>query len=227
MFDASVQITHLMRDLKRDNASLITPFSGLCVYTSAIMHLYLDAFPLMNLSNSQSAADYARQNIETLEEFRGLWKISEGWVSVIEVAKLMYQHIKSDLSSFTGKTREDFLQLETAYNIMGPAKSNSTPTSTNWTANSTPKGNNPVTPRTNVVAPVTSQVASYSGMHLFNGNSGTWDAVNGLHGYSGIPSATFDLLQNIDSDSWRVWSFWDDPNLVPFDTSPMGFVPDS
>ncbi|KAF2812532.1 uncharacterized protein BDZ99DRAFT_518363 [Mytilinidion resinicola] len=219
MFDASVQITHLMRDLKRDNASLITPFSGLCVYTSAIMHLYLDAFPLMNLSNSQSAQEYARQNIETLEEFRGMWKISEGWCSVIEIAKSMYQRIKSDHSSFTGKTREDFLQLETAFNIMGPSKNNGTPTSTTISTESTPQCNNPVTP--NVVPPTRNTMVSYSGTQPYNN---AWDGVNGNQPYSGIPSATFDLLQNIDSDSWRVWSFWDDPNLVPFDNSPIDFV---
>jgi hypothetical protein len=206
----------------------MTPFSGLCVYTASIMHLFLAAFPLMNLSNSTSARECASQSIAMLEEFRGVWRVGEGWCGVIEVARGMYKRVAEEPEAFFGKGREDFGGLERAFNNAswkmgnGEALSDADATAAP-TVGSTPQGSSrEIIPSTSTTIPtVDNRIPTYGTMQL-QYNTNPWDTnpnLSNSNTYTGIPSATFDLLQNFDSESWRVWSFWDDPNLVPFGDS--------
>jgi hypothetical protein len=150
----------------------------------------------------------------------------------------MYKRVAEELEAFFGKGREDFEGLERAFNnaswkvgneeALSDADATAAPTvgstpQVSASQGTTPQGSSrEIIPSTSTTIPtVDNRIPTYGTMQL-QYNTNTWDTnpnFSNSNTYTGIPSATFDFLQNFDSESWRMWSFWDDPNLVPFGDS--------
>lgn len=81
LFHAASCITRILEDLETCGAPLLTPFTGFCAFSAAIMNLYVGAFPRMNLNRSPNGAELARLNVQYLDRFQKLWKMGIGWVS--------------------------------------------------------------------------------------------------------------------------------------------------
>jgi hypothetical protein len=201
----------------------MTPFSGLCVYTASIMHIFLAAFPLMNLSNSTSAREYASQSIAMLEEFRGVWRVGEGWCGIIEVVRGMYKRVAEEPVAFFGKGREDFGGLERAFNnaswkmgngeALSDADTTAAPTVGSTPQGSASQGTTPQGSSREIIRSTSTTIPTVDNRILTYGtmqpqyNTNTWDTnpnFSNSNTYTGIPSATFDLPQNFDSESWRM-----------------------
>jgi hypothetical protein len=95
-------------------APLFTPFAGFCAFSAATMNIYAACFPQMNLGRSpQSQADY-ESDLAYLDKFRTMWPMGVGWWVTIHRTKDLYQRASRDRSMFEGKTRDDFVALESS-----------------------------------------------------------------------------------------------------------------
>lgn len=88
LFQAAVYITDMLRDLSDIDSSLLTPFTGFCVFSAATMNIYVASFPRMNLGRSQDAAALANINLQYLEKFKSSWKLGIRWVSLTMALRL-------------------------------------------------------------------------------------------------------------------------------------------
>ncbi|KAL2887886.1 putative fungal specific transcription factor [Ceratocystis lukuohia] len=97
-------------------AALRTPFAGICAFSAATMNIYVTCFPLMNLNRSLATAarDHER-DVAYLDEFRRIWPLGNGWWTTIHQLKELYQRASRDGHTFQGgKTRNDYLRLESS-----------------------------------------------------------------------------------------------------------------
>ncbi|KAL5604234.1 uncharacterized protein BROUX77_004420 [Berkeleyomyces rouxiae] len=96
--------------------ALMTPFAGICAFSAATMNVYVACFPLMNHNHSVTAAvrDLER-NLVYLDAFRRMWPLGNGWWASINRLKDLYEQARRDGQSFRGgKTRNDYLDLESS-----------------------------------------------------------------------------------------------------------------
>lgn len=83
LFQAAACITEMLHELSLLDSRMFTPFTGFCVFSAATMNIYIAAFPRMNLGRSHNAAALAEISVKYLDEFKGFWKMGNGWVSLL------------------------------------------------------------------------------------------------------------------------------------------------
>ncbi|KPM35820.1 hypothetical protein AK830_g10757 [Neonectria ditissima] len=94
LFHSATQISNLLKDLRRAGASLRTPFSGLCAFSSALMNLYAASFPeYMGFTRDETAVaeTQAEESMVDLREIGRLWKIADDWICVVDTAKGLFR----------------------------------------------------------------------------------------------------------------------------------------
>lgn len=84
LFDAATQITRLLADAKAANMNLQTPIVGYGVFSAASMHVYLAAFPWVDVRSSTNldAEDLLNQDLLYLRQFAQVWALGKAWVSL-------------------------------------------------------------------------------------------------------------------------------------------------
>ncbi|CAK7236586.1 hypothetical protein SCUCBS95973_009657 [Sporothrix curviconia] len=116
LFDASVHIVALLKELADAGAALASPFAGFCSFSAATMNLYVLHFPNMNLGRSAGAAvDMAAvvaDNLSFLESFQAVRPMGRGWWVTIQHCQALYVSATRDRSLFAGRTRADVEALE-------------------------------------------------------------------------------------------------------------------
>ncbi|EEA24966.1 hypothetical protein TMatcc_008068 [Talaromyces marneffei ATCC 18224] len=114
LFSASSNITALLSELKREGAPLLTPFAGFCAFSAATMNIYVACFPQMNLGRSKGRESDLDVDLAYLDEFQERWPMGAGWWATIQRIRDLYQRASEDRSRYAGKTRADFIRLETS-----------------------------------------------------------------------------------------------------------------
>ncbi|KAK7421470.1 hypothetical protein QQX98_002169 [Neonectria punicea] len=194
LFYSATQISNLLRDLRRAGTSLRTPFSGLCAFSSALMNLYAASFPeYMGFTRDETAVaeTQAEESMQDLREIGRLWKIAEDWIRVVDTAKGLFRRAISQSQGAMRMSRYDHSDLEESIHL---AHLKGMPESA---TSSLKTGTTPTRHETDEQA-------------LDPGHS----ASPGVH--PEVPS--FNELMG--EDEWRLWSFWDDPHMLPTFTDP-------
>ncbi|KAF7557227.1 hypothetical protein G7Z17_g760 [Cylindrodendrum hubeiense] len=196
---AAAQISNILRDLRRANSSLHTPFSGLCAFSSALRALYAASFPAYfgyNKDQTKEAEIQAEESMKDLRETGRLWKIADDWIGVIDTAKSLFCRVTSKHGWKVRRSRYDYPDLEESIYLVQlkgmprPAASQPTLSSLPSIDDSMPgigDGEIEEEMETNRVAsskPFSEDMSSFS----------DW---------------------TMDEDEWRLWSFWDDPHFLP------------
>ncbi|CAK7225684.1 hypothetical protein SEUCBS140593_005987 [Sporothrix eucalyptigena] len=112
LFDASVRIVTLLRELADAGAPLDSPFAGFCSFSAATMNLYILHFPNMNLGRSTDIPAVVADNLRYLETFQAVRPMGRGWWVTIQHCQALYVSASQNRSLFAGRTRADFEALE-------------------------------------------------------------------------------------------------------------------
>ncbi|CAM1507321.1 Fc.00g069620.m01.CDS01 [Cosmosporella sp. VM-42] len=200
LFQATKYMTEMMRDLRRSDASIHTPFAGLCAFTSALMNLYAAAFPCMNGGSDPSASmSLVNGNMEDLKKICELWKLGEDWLDGVESARNLYSQVPVTRGSrLVRGSRDDYPELENSINL---AQLKGMPVRRLSQASPTQ-------------APETSVETSIPAPHRAE------EPVNQPHHNSFFMPEEGGALQTgfdagtMSDEGWRLWSFWDDPLLL-------------
>ncbi|CAK7231341.1 hypothetical protein SBRCBS47491_007898 [Sporothrix bragantina] len=112
LFDASVHIVTLLKELADAGAALDSPFAGFCSFSAATMNLYILHFPNMNLGRSTDTPAVVADNLAFLESFQAARPMGRGWWVTIQHCQALYASATHDRSLFAGRTRADFEALE-------------------------------------------------------------------------------------------------------------------
>jgi hypothetical protein len=78
------------------------------------MNIYVAFFPEMNLGRSRGREADVERDLAYLDKFQERWPMGAGWWATIQRTKDLYQRASVDRSGFEGKTRADFVNLETS-----------------------------------------------------------------------------------------------------------------
>jgi hypothetical protein len=78
------------------------------------MNIYVACFPQMNLGRSRGREADFDLDLAYLNEFQARWPMGAGWWATIERIRDLYQRANADRSRYAGKTRDDFIHLETS-----------------------------------------------------------------------------------------------------------------
>ncbi|KAH7011282.1 hypothetical protein EDB80DRAFT_711495 [Ilyonectria destructans] len=198
---AAAQISHLLRDLRRANSSLHTPFAGVCAFSSALRALYAASFPAYFGYDQDQAKEVeiqAEESMKDLRETGRLWKIADDWIDVLDTAKSLFCRVTSETHGWkVRRSRYDYPDLEESIYLL-PLKGMPRPAASSQPASSSltcvddtmsATGQGPVEEEIEINRSAASKVFSED-MSSFS---------NGI----------------MDEDEWRLWSFWDDPHLLP------------
>lgn len=100
--------------LTTQSIALHTPFTGLCVFSAALLNSYAVAFPnfLPDVPEEPSRRQLCAENLSDLEKIAKLWKLGEEWVQVIRTAETLYERVKTNRA--TSSAREDYHELESS-----------------------------------------------------------------------------------------------------------------
>ncbi|CAM1500414.1 Fc.00g095760.m01.CDS01 [Cosmosporella sp. VM-42] len=191
VYQAATQISNILRDLRSAGCPIHTPFTGVCAFTSALVSLYAAAFPAFmgfTADEVKKAEMQAQESWSDLERIGKVWKISEEWISVLDTAQTLFSRVTSSRGRTVRKSRYDYPELEDSINLA-------------------PLKGMPIN-----VAPVQS--------HPEEERSGQEDEPESQSEVvnSDAPASTFEGVlaeeEVMDEESWRLWSFWDDPHLL-------------
>ncbi|KAH7148268.1 hypothetical protein EDB81DRAFT_458161 [Dactylonectria macrodidyma] len=192
--NSATQISNLLRDLRRANSSIRTPFSGLCAFSSGLMSLYAASFPkFMGYSREQTsqAEIEAQESIRDLHETGRMWKIADEWIEVTDAARGLFSRVTSEKHGWkVRRSRYDYPELEESIHLV-ELKGMPQPTA------SVPET---LTPIDGVMSGTDHEVIEEE------------IEVDHLESPKTFPE---DILSLMDEDEWRLWSFWDDPHLLP------------
>ncbi|KAI1435984.1 hypothetical protein GGR50DRAFT_261695 [Xylaria sp. CBS 124048] len=261
LFEAAAQISYIMGDLNDLGIALHTPFSGLCVFTAALMNGYAEKFPHMHrLEERGLRRQLAAENLADLEKIARLWRLGEEWVEVIGAAQNMYDRVISTRAQSLSSSSSSSSSTTTT-----AAATTITTTATTTTAAGTAGGTGGAGGAGGAGA-VGRPRPDYSELE----NSVHYAPLGGLYGDklepsrghrpdtrlsssqrrrtasrrraarvvqdrgeaeqaqdgSGQQQPVPDLFAGYGADTtsedWRLWSFWDDPHLLSWDTSTIG-----
>ncbi|RWA14957.1 hypothetical protein EKO27_g195 [Xylaria grammica] len=210
LFEAAAQISYIMRDLNSLNISLHTPFTGLCVFTAALMNKYVVTFPHMHhLEERELRRQLAEENLVDLEKIAKLWKLGEEWVHVISAAENLYDRVTSNCAQSISHCRCDYPELENSvyYAPIGGLYSDKRDGTRRH-----PAGRLKVHGDDRRRSTKTTQVKETGPWQDRSSNQPAQDP------FAGLDTGLADLT----GDDWRLWSFWDDPHLLSWDTSTTG-----
>ncbi|KAI8625382.1 hypothetical protein F5Y19DRAFT_269157 [Xylariaceae sp. FL1651] len=211
LFDAAAQISYIMRDLNSLDIAIHTPFTGLCVFTAALLNGYATAFPHMHYLREQSLRrQLAAENLNDLEKIAKLWKLGEEWVQVVGAAQNLSDRVVNNRAQFVGHSRYEYPELENSVHyapiggIYGDKLDNSLQglqhrLHVDWAALANSRRRSARVIQDKEAEQLASQP---SDQHVAD------------------PFAGFDA--DMTNEDWRLWSFWDDPHLLSWDTSTIG-----
>jgi hypothetical protein len=98
-----------------------TPFSGLCIFTAALMNQYAVKFPAMSRpcspSREEEPAMLLDENMEDLRRFGELWKMGRGLLDVVSVVRKLYDRVVGHEARRTTHSRESYVVLEKTLNL--------------------------------------------------------------------------------------------------------------
>ncbi|KAI1816742.1 hypothetical protein GGS20DRAFT_536751 [Poronia punctata] len=227
LFDAVAQISYLMRDLNSLGTPLHTPFTGLCVFTAAVMNDYVVAFPVMHRpQESDLRRRLAAENQADLEDIARLWKVGHKWLHVLGVMRNLYDRVIDNRAQGISRSRYDYVEFENSIHC-APDSSllgrdelvdphphpHPHPKTTTTTTTITPvmAGTGPNNCRRVARAALDeeSQHSSSTSSSMQPPAQIMTELMSGLN------------TDDFPGDDWRLWSFWDDPHLHAFDASAM------
>ncbi|KAI3323055.1 hypothetical protein HD806DRAFT_97530 [Xylariaceae sp. AK1471] len=212
LFEAAAQISYIMRDLNSLDIALHTPFTGLCVFTAALMNKYSVTFPHMHrLEEQELRRQLAAENLADLEKIAKLWKLGEEWVQVIGAAQNLYDRVINNRAQSISRCRCDYPELEKSvhYAPIGGLygdKLDGSPRNIGTRVNGVP------------APPAHSHRRS---MRAMQGREMEQSQAQSSEQVVPDPFAGYDA-DDVTSGDWRLWSFWDDPHLLSWDTSTIG-----
>ncbi|KAJ2989960.1 hypothetical protein NUW58_g3195 [Xylaria curta] len=205
LFEAAAQISYIMRDLNSLDIAVHTPFTGLCVFSAALMNKYVVTFPHMHHPRERELRrQLAEENLNDLEKIAKLWKLGEEWVQVIGAAQNLYDRVTSNCSQSISRCQCDYPELTKSvhYAPMGGITSEKRDETCRCldTRSKTYTCRRPA------------RVVQDKETEKSQDQSGDQPASDPFAGYD----------TESTSDDWRLWSFWDDPHLLSWDTSTIG-----
>ncbi|KAI2643687.1 hypothetical protein GGS21DRAFT_497730 [Xylaria nigripes] len=206
LFEAVAQISYIMADLNDLDIALHTPFSGLCVFTAALMNGYAGKFPHMHrLEEQELRRQLAAENLADLQKIARLWRLGEEWVEVIGAAQNLYDRVINSRAQSISRSRSDYSELQNSvhYAPLGGLYGDKLEL-THRHADAGHSARPPPHPRRKVVLE--------SGAGQSQDRSSDQPAPDPFAGYN----------TDMTSDDWRLWSFWDDPHLLSWDSSAIG-----
>lgn len=190
IFDSSTQISNLLQDLEHVGSPLHTPFSGLCAFSSALRAIYAAAFPAFSgfdQAQVEATEAQAERTIQHLGKISKVWKIAEEWLDVLNTAKNLFRRVTlTNASKPVKRSRYDYPDLEDSIHL-GPLRGMPKPAFARPESTSVSVG--PGTEQ--LVAPAQTGQDEMSFMSAFEGGN-----------------------EFLDSDGWKLLSFWDDPHLL-------------
>lgn len=213
LFEAAAQVSYIMRDLNSLNIALNTPFTGLCVFTAALMNGYAVSFPQMHRPDERELRkQLAAENLADLENFAKLWKLGEEWVQVIGAAQNLYDRLISNATQPISRCRRDYAELENSVHYA-------------------PIGGLYSDKRDELCRCPDVKMKAHGALMASSRRRSTKttqsreieqsrDQPSDQPLTASDPFAGYDT-EMINYDS-RLWSFWDDPHLLSWDASTMG-----
>ncbi|KAI1419779.1 hypothetical protein F5Y12DRAFT_720304 [Xylaria sp. FL1777] len=212
LFEAAAQISYIMRDLNSLDIALHTPFTGLCVFTAALMNRYVVTFPNMHHPEERELRrQLAEENLADLEKIAKLWKLGEEWVQVISAAQNLYDRLTSSCAQSISRCRCDYPELEKSvyYAPIGGLYGH---------------GRDDAYRRPDTRLKIREASLAHPHRCSIRAMQCRETEQSKDHQPSDQPAA--DPLAwhdaEITDDDWRLWSFWDDPHLLSWDTSAIG-----
>ncbi|KAI0120101.1 hypothetical protein GGR51DRAFT_496357 [Nemania sp. FL0031] len=205
LFEATAQVSYIMRDLNSLDIALHTPFTGLCVFTAALINGYAVSFPHMHrLEERDLRKQLAAENLADLEKIAKLWKLGEEWVQVISAAQNLYDRFINNAAPSISRSRRDYPELENSvhYAPIGGLYSDKRDNTCRC----------PETRQKVHSCRRPAKVTQKRETEQSQDQSSDQSAPDPFAGYD----------TDITSDDWRLWSFWDDPHLLSWDTSTIG-----
>ena len=82
LFRSAENVAWLLHEASECGVPLMTPFVGFCAFSAGYLLVYIYRFPNMNLGRSPRAEECMNMCLDYLEEFRHIWKIADGWVTL-------------------------------------------------------------------------------------------------------------------------------------------------
>ncbi|KAI1191981.1 hypothetical protein F5B17DRAFT_380358 [Nemania serpens] len=213
LFEAAAQVSYIMRDLNSLNIALHTPFTGLCVFTAALMNGYAVNFPHMHRPEERELRkQLAAENLADLESIAKLWKLGEEWVQVIGAAQNLYDRLIGNATQHISRCRRDYPELENSvhYAPIGGLYGD--------------KRDEPCRRiETRTEAPGASLASSRRRSTKARQSR---EIEQSREQPSDPPATASDPFAGYDTEmtnyDWRLWSFWDDPHLLSWDASTIG-----
>ncbi|KAI1365910.1 hypothetical protein F5Y08DRAFT_352330 [Xylaria arbuscula] len=204
LFGAAAQISYIMQELNSLKISLHTPFTGLCVFTAALMNRYVVTFPHMHYPEERELrGQLAEENLADLEKIAKLWKLGEEWVQVISAAQNLYDRLMSNCAEKISRCRCEYPELEKSvyFAPIGGLYSD--------------KRDKRDAAGRRLGTRLQALEASLS-----QDQHGVQQQQSSDHQPALDPFVWQDA--SITGDDWRLWSFWDDPHLLSWDPSTLG-----
>ncbi|TGJ86168.1 hypothetical protein E0Z10_g2606 [Xylaria hypoxylon] len=211
LFEAAAQISYIMRDLNSLDITLHTPFTGLCVFTAAFVNRYVVTFPHMHrLGEHELRKQLAAENLVDLEKIAKLWKLGEEWVHVIGAAENLYDRVTSNCAQSISRCRSDYPELENSvcYAPIGGLYSDKRDHTRRY-PDARLKAHGAALAHDRRRSTKITQDRETERSQDQPSDQPTPDPFSG-----------FDT--DFTGDDWRLWSFWDDPHLLSWDTSTIG-----
>ncbi|KAI1175501.1 hypothetical protein F4777DRAFT_328700 [Nemania sp. FL0916] len=238
LFDAAARVSYIMRDLNSLDIALHTPFTGLCVFTAALMNGYAVTFPHMHRPTERERdlrRRLAAENLDDLEKIARLWPLGEEWVQVMSAAQNLYDRLIGDgdaAPSTISRCRRDYPELENSvhYAPIGGFYSDKRDSSSTQRPCRCPQapgggasqGQNQKahgsSPRARAAR--SRQCSAKERSAQQDRESEKSHEQSSDHPPAPDPFAGYDT--DVANDDWRLWSFWDDPHLLSWDTSAIG-----
>ena len=222
LFEAVAQISHIMRDLNNLGTPLYTPFTGLCVFTAGVMNDYVVAFPAMHRpEETELRRRLAAENQADLENIAKLWKLGEKWMHVLTATRNLYDRVINSRTQPIRSSRYDYVEFENSIHcapIRGLDGDKLGGSVSGHAADAT------------MTATTTTRPGSDQASSAHSNKCSTRVAQKGEVEQPQIQPATQVVTEppitglnteDLAGDDWRLWSFWDDPHLLSFDTSNM------
>ncbi|KAH8164635.1 hypothetical protein CIB48_g3598 [Xylaria polymorpha] len=205
LFEAAAQISYIMRDLNSLDIAVHTPFTGLCVFSAALMNKYVVTFPHMHYPNERELrTQLAAENLSDLEKISKLWKLGEEWVQVIGAAQNLYDRVARDVAHSISRCQCDYPELLKSVHYAPLASLSGDKHPEACRCPDRRMNAYPCRRPTRVVQDKETEQSQDQ-----SSDQPTLD-----------PFAGFDT--ETTSDDWRLWSFWDDPHLLSWDNSTIG-----
>ena len=117
-FFAVESMSNMMRAMRNFDPNHYTPFTGLCIFTAALMNLYAVTFPAMSRSSSPEKPEaLLRENMDDLHRFSELWKMGRSLLDVVGVMRQLYDRVVRHETRLASHSRDSYTVLEKTMNF--------------------------------------------------------------------------------------------------------------